>query len=66
MPRVKLKASELRRKSIENLEKMKLELEKRIIKNKRKILLDKYNNIKEDRRSIARINTIIWEKNNEK
>ncbi len=66
MPIVKLEAKELRKKSIKNLEKTKIELEKRIMKTRKKEkVLDKGTSIKEDKRNIARINTIIQERNKE-
>jgi len=64
--KIKLEAKELREKSIEDLEKIKLELEKRIMKNRIHKSLNKGNNIREDRRNISRINTVLQERNKEK
>lgn len=60
--KIKLDPVELRTKSVKVLEEMKKTLERHITKARVKKLLDKGVNIKEERKNIARINTIIKEK----
>ncbi len=63
--KIKLNPEELRRKSVKVLEEMKKTLEIHIMRARRKRYKDKGINIKEEKRNIARINTIIKEKIND-
>ncbi len=60
--KIKLNPRELRRKSVKVLKEMKKTLEMHIMRARRKKNHDKGVNIKEEKRNIARINTIIKEK----
>ena len=59
--KVKLKPLELRKKSVENSEKIKKEIKKRMMLARSK--KSKGFNIGEDKKNIAKINTINHEKN---
>ncbi len=64
--KIKLNPRELRGKSVKSLEEMKKTLELHIMKARRKKYPDKGVNIKEERRNIGRILTILNERKNDK